>query len=718
MLAEGLTAAEREQLEKALVFAMPIYADHMLGTGEEARLHATGMALIASVLRLDVESRIAALLYAVDSFAANMPERIETQFGSEVAALVDGLRKFKGLRLSTRASSKATAPEIHAQHEVLRKMMLAMVQDIRVVLLRLASRTQTLRYLTDGGAPDELRAEIARESLNIYSPLANRLGVWQLKWELEDLSFRFLEPDTYKRIARMLDERRVEREEFIQRVIERLENELKNASIKGEVFGRPKHIYSIYNKMRSKKLDFAQVYDIRAVRVLVNDIQDCYKVLDIVNHIWQPIAEEYDDYISRPKGNNYRSLHTALRAEDGRALEVQIRTYEMHKHAELGIAAHWRYKEGGGSHGGEYDDKIALLRSLLSWRDEIVDSSAWVEQFRRASFDDTIYVLTPQGRVVDLVRGATPVDFAYCLHTEVGHHCRGAKVDGHLVPLNTVLENGQTVEIITAKEGGPSRDWLNPLQGYVATGRARNKIRRYFSQLEEDELLARGRSVVTREMQREGHAQANIDNLAGKLGFKNADAMFVAAARGEVGPRAMQIALREDSQTQEPPPEPEMVVGRSRSGDSSDKVLINGVGKLMTTLSRCCKPAPPDAIQGFVTRGRGVSIHRVDCPDFQRLRKDHPERVVEAQWGQNSGKDVPSVFPVDVEVEAGDRQGLLRDISEVLSREKLNVTGVNTLTKKGTAFMRFTMEVTSVSQLQRAITAIREVRDVVNARRK
>jgi len=719
VLAEGLNEREREQIESALAFVTPLYQEHTLGTGEQAQVHALGMALIAASLRLDVEARLAALLFATETFSASAVEKISGCFGRPVATLVEGLGRFKGLRLLTRTVSKAGGvAEIRSQNEILRKMMLAMVQDIRVVLLRLISRTQTLRYLTDLSVVDETCLEVARESLNIYSPLANRLGVWQIKWEMEDLSFRFLEPATYKRIARMLDERRLEREEFIFRVIARLQDELKAASIKGEVFGRPKHIYSIYNKMHSKKLDFSQVYDIRAVRVLVDEIQDCYKVLDIVNHIWQPIPEEYDDYISRPKNNNYRSLHTALLAEDGRALEVQIRTYEMHRHAELGVAAHWRYKEGGNQR-GDYDGKIALLRNLLSWRDEIVDSSAWVEGFRRASLDDTIYLLTPQGRVLDLMKGATPVDFAYALHTEVGHRCRGAKVDGHLVPLNTPLKNGQTVEIVTAKEGGPSRDWLNPQQGYIVTGRARSKIRRYFTQLEEDELLTRGRSVVTREMQREGQTQANIEELAGKLGFKNADAMFVAAARGEVGPRAMQVALRDEPPaTPEKPPEREVPVGRSRSGDSSDKVLINGIGKLMTTLSRCCKPAPPDAIQGFVTRGRGISIHRVDCPDFQRLRRQNPERVVEAQWGERASSNDLSVFPVDVDVEASDRQGLLRDISEILSREKLNVTGVNTLTKKGTAFMRFTLEVASVSQLQRALKAIRSVRDVTDAKRR
>ena len=716
LLAEGLDESGRQQLASALELAEELYEGHVLGTGEPVRTHALGMALIAASLRLDVETRIAALLFAVADYLDDPLEQMSVRYGQPVATLIDGLRKLNGLRLLTRATAKAAAPDLRAQTEVLRKMLLAMVADIRVVLLRLASRTQTLRYLTE--QPMMQRVDIARESLDIYAPLANRLGVWQLKWELEDLSFRFLEPDTYKRIARMLDERRSEREGFIRNAIETLEHELSLVGIKGEVFGRPKHIYSIYNKMRGKKLDFSQLYDIRAVRVLVHKVADCYRVLDIINRLWQPIPEEFDDYINRPKGNNYQSLHTAVIAEDGRSLEVQIRTYEMHRHAELGVAAHWRYKEGSG-HAAEYDDKIALLRSLLSWRDEIADSADWVAQFRRASLDDTIYVLTPQGRVIDLPQEATPIDFAYRLHSDVGHQCRGAKVDGQLVPLNTRLESGQTVEITVAKEGGPSRDWLNPQLGYVATSRARNKIKQYFAQLEEAEIIARGRAFVTREMQKEGRAQANTDDLATKLGFRNPDAMYAAAGRGELGPRAVHNALREAEQVQQVVPElPSIAVGKSRAGDSSDKVLLVGVGKLLTSLSRCCKPAPPDAIQGFVTKGRGVSIHRSDCNDFQRLVRQNPERVIEAEWGEQAFSSRQALFPVDIMVEAMDRQGLLRDISEVLSREKLNVIAVNTLSKKGKAFMRFTLEVRGGTQITRAATLIREVPDVLDARRR
>ena len=716
LLVEGLEASAGRDLEAALEMARDIYSDEVLGTGEPVWTHALGMALIASSLRLDADARIAAVLFAVPVYRAGSLEKVAGRFGDSVAGIVEGLRKLNGLRVLTRAQTGGEAADVRAQTESLRKMLLAMAADIRVVLLRLASRTQTLRHYAE--RKSEVAPELARESLDIYAPLANRLGVGQLKWELEDLSFRFIEPATYKQIARKLDERRAEREAFIEEAIALLKRELAAAGIDAEVYGRPKHIYSIYNKMRSKKLRFEQVYDIRAVRVLVRKVNQCYKALDIVNRLWEPIPEEYDDYISKPKGNNYQSLHTAVRAADGRALEVQIRTHEMHRHAEFGVAAHWRYKEGGGA-GEAYDEKIALLRSLLSWRDEVADSADWVAQSRRAALDDTIYLLTPQGRVIDLPDGATPVDFAYRLHTDLGHRCRGAKVEGQLVPLNTRLRSGQTVEIVAAKEGGPSRDWLNAQQGYIATSRARNKIRQYFNQLEESEMLARGRSFVIKELQREGQTQANIEELAERLGFKGADALFVAAGRGEVGVRAVHNALRgEGVEASGAGAEPGIVVGRSRSGDTGGKVLIVGVGKLMTSLGRCCKPAPPDAIQGFVTRGRGVSIHRVDCPSFQNLVRREPERVVEAEWGDDAFKVAQTVFPVDVRVEAQDRQGLLRDISDVLSREKINVTAVNTLTKKGRAFMCFTFEVGGVAQIQHAITLIREVPGVIDARRK
>jgi GTP pyrophosphokinase len=714
LLCEGLDEGGCKKIERALALVEPLYAGKHLGTGEPVWQHVLGMALIAVALRLDVDTRLAALLFAIHDYHAAAGDLIEREFGPEVAKLVGGLHRLNGLRLITRAAAASAVPEVRAQTEVLRKMVLAMVEDIRVVMLRLASRTQTLRHFTDHS--DARRADVARESLDIYAPLANRLGVWQLKWEIEDLSFRFLEPETYKLIARQLDEKRAEREHFIEQAIARLKSECAAMGIAAEIYGRPKHIYSIWNKMRSKNLPFSEVYDVRALRVIVDQVKDCYAVLGLVHQRWTPVPKEFDDYISKPKGNFYRSLHTAVIAEDGRSLEVQIRTRDMHNHAELGVAAHWRYKEGigGGLALDSYGDKLALLRDLLSWRDEITDSSDWVEQFKRAALDDTIYIVTPQGRVIDLPQGATPIDFAYRLHTELGHRCRGAKVDGALVPLNTRLKSGQTVEIVSTRQGGPSRDWLNPQLGYLHSSRARSKVKQWFAVQDEAQTLADGRAWVARELQRDGATQANIDELAGKLGFAGAEAMFLAAGRSELGPRAIQVALRGPAA---PAELPAFMPRKSKAGDQDGGVLVVGVGKLLTQLGRCCKPAPPDAIKGYVTRGKGVSIHRADCPNFANMARVNPERVIASDWGEAQGEKSGVVYPVEIAVECADRTGLLRDISEVLSREKINVIAVNTVSRQGRAHMNFTMEVSGVPQIQRALKLIGAVPSVLLARR-
>jgi GTP pyrophosphokinase len=707
----GLPAEAAARAAEALALAHEAYGDKLLGTGEAILQHALGMALIVASLDLDADARIAALLFAASDHVPDCGERLKVGFGDTVAGLVAGLHRLGSLRPLTRAAAGGEGvTDVKAQTEILRKMLLAMVDDIRVVMLRLASRVQTLRFLND--RPGAQRDEMARESQLIYAPLANRLGIWHVKWELEDLSFRYLEPETYKRIARMLDEKRLEREGFIDAAVARLQGELAAAGVRAEIYGRPKHIFSIWNKMRGKDIGFAQVYDVRAVRIIVDEIKDCYTALGIVHHLWQPIHGEFDDYISHPKGNFYRSLHTAVEAEDGRSLEVQIRTREMHEHAELGVAAHWRYKESGKSvkAAGAYEDKISWLRQLLSWRDEIADSAEWVQQFKRAALDDTIYVLTPQDKVIDLPRGATALDFAYRLHTDLGHRCRGAKIDGHMAPLNTALQNGQRVEIVTVKSGAPSRDWLNPAQGYLATPRARSKVRQWFAAQDEAELLTQGRALVTRELQREGQTQANLDELAVKLGLKSAEAMFLAAARGEVGMRAIDVALRGGAEPL--PPEPEIHTRKSRAGDSS--ILVVGVDKLLTQVGTCCKPMPPDAIIGFVTRGKGISIHRVECSNFRNMAARNPERVIGAGWGEQSG----AVYPVDLVVDAGDRQGLLRDISDILSREKINVTAVKTQSRGGIAHMSFVVELSERDVLQRVLSLLREVPGVVRAERR
>jgi GTP pyrophosphokinase len=718
-LCAGLPEEAAKRAAAAFVLAREAYAEKTLGTGESILQHALGMALIVASLDLDAEARIAALLFAASDHVPDCNERLKAGFGDTVAALVAGLHRLGSLRPLTRAAAGGAAAgegvaEVKAQTEILRKMLLAMVDDIRVVLLRLASRVQTLRFLNS--RPGELRDEMARESLLIYAPLANRLGIWHVKWELEDLSFRYIEPETYKRIAKMLDEKRSEREDFITAAVARLQSEMAAVGVRAEVYGRPKHIYSIWNKMRGKDIDFAEVYDVRAVRIIVDEVKDCYTALGIVHHLWQPIHGEFDDYISHPKGNFYRSLHTAVEAEDGRSLEVQIRTREMHDHAEMGVAAHWRYKESGSSAKavGAYEDKISWLRQLLSWRDEIADSAEWVQQFKRAALDDTIYVLTPQDRVIDLPAGATALDFAYRLHTDVGHRCRGARVNGHMTPLNKALQSGQRVEIVTVKDGGPSRDWLNPAQGYLATSRARSKVKQWFAAQDEAELLSQGRSLVTRELQREGQTQANLDELAAKLGLKSAEAMFLAAARGELGMRAIDNALRGGAEPL--PPEPEIHTRKSKAGDS--RILVVGVDKLLTQVGTCCKPMPPDAITGFVTRGKGISIHRVECINFRNMAARNPERVISTEWGEQWSAQSGAVYPVDLLVDAGDRQGLLRDISDVLSREKINVTAVKTQSRAGMAHMSFTVELTGTAALQKALASLREVPGVISARRR
>jgi GTP pyrophosphokinase len=714
----GLDAPAVARVTEALTLARETYGEKLLGTGEPILQHAMGMTVIVASLGLDADARIASLLFAASDHLHDSDERLKVGFGDTAAGLVAGLHRLGTLRPLTRAAAGSGAEagvDVKAQAEILRKMLLAMVNDIRVVLLRLASRVQTLRFLRK--QPGLLRDEMARESLLIYAPLANRLGIWHVKWELEDLSFRFLEPDTYQRIARMLDEKRGERESFIVEAVERLQAEMSAVGVRAEIYGRPKHIFSIWNKMRGKDIDFNEVYDVRAVRIVVDEIKDCYTALGIVHHLWQPIHGEFDDYISHPKGNFYRSLHTAVEVEDGRSLEVQIRTREMHEHSELGVAAHWRYKESGSSAkaGGVYEDKISWLRQLLSWRDEIADSAEWVQQFKRAELDDTIYVLTPQDKVIDLVRGATPLDFAYRLHTDLGHRCRGAKIDGHMVPLNTPLQSGQRVEIITIKSGGPSRDWLNPTQGYLATSRARAKAKQWFAAQDEAEMLAQGRALVIKELQREGQSQANLDDLAVKLGLKSADALFLAAARGEVGLRAIDVALR--GAVEALAPEPEIQTRKSRAGDS--RILVDGVDKLLTQVGTCCKPMPPDAITGFVTRGKGISIHRVGCINFRTMAARNPERVISAQWGGRGegSTQASAVYPVDLMVDAGDRTGLLRDISDILSREKINVTAVRTQSKAGVAHMGFTVELTGTAALQKVLSLLREVPGVFSAKR-
>jgi GTP pyrophosphokinase len=704
-LAEGLARDERALLARTLEFAEPLYAGQALSTGEPVWPHALGIAASLAAIGMDPVARAAGVLFAAPKYLGGT-EKLAAAFGAEIAALAAGVEKLYQLRVLTRANAAQ-------QSEILRKTVLGMVEDIRVVLIRLASRTQTLRWYAKHDS-DERRA-YARETLDIYAPLANRLGVWQLKWELEDLSFRFLEPELYKKIAKMLDERRVEREQYIAGAMAALARELEAMGVKGEVHGRPKHIYSIWNKMRAKGLDFANVYDVRALRVIVPSVKDCYTALGVVHNLWAPIAREFDDYISRPKGNLYQSLHTAVIGPGGKTLEVQIRTEDMHRHAELGVAAHWRYKEAGKATRADsaFDDKIAWLRQLLAWRDEVAEGASWAERTQRAALDDTIYVVTPQGKVVDLPAGATPIDFAYALHTDVGHRCRGAKVDGHLVPLDTPLKSGQRVELTVAKTGGPSRDWMSADRGFAKSPRARQKIRQWFNAQALTETVAEGRAIVEREVKREGRGGVSLEALAAKLGLGKADDLFAAVARDEINLRQLHEAMRALAGAPAPLPAPAAAPApKKRKAAPDSGVLVVGMDRLLTQLAKCCKPVPPDPIRGFITRGRGVSIHREDCASLKRLAETDPARLIEAAWGAGAG-----AYGVDMVVTASDRPGLLRDIGDALARERINVTAVRTQSRDDLAFMRFAFEVGDVAQLKRAFAVVREVAGVIRVAR-
>ena len=732
----GVMLDQPDALARARAFAEPLIANEHFDTGENILAHADAVATILKAIgRTEALQAAIYLVHSCEHLARPL-ESITKAFGANYAALAVETTKLVNVQRQARAAVPGThQPEVQAvQTENVRKMLLAFSRDLRVVLLRLASRLQTLRY--HAASRQAAPATLAYESLHVFAPLVSRLGIWQLKWEMEDLAFRFLEPDTYKKIARLLDEKRVEREQFMESLRSQLERELNKDGIAALVFGRPKHIYSIVKKMRGKSLDFDQVFDIRALRVIAADVKGCYAALGFVHARFTLVDGEFDDYIAKPKSNGYQSLHTVVRDEAGRAVEIQIRTQAMHDHADHGVAAHWAYKEAGTkgyagvSASSEYDAKIAVLRQLLAWERDLSGPAA--QQARDANqglFDDRIYVLTPEAAIVELPQGATAVDFAYSLHTSLGHRCRGARIDGAMVPLNTPLQNGQTVEVITTKEGGPSRDWLNSELHFLTSPRARSKVRAWFNALAMEQTVARGREAVEKLLQREGKTAMKLDDLAVQLGFKAADDLFEVVGKDELSLRTIENMLR--------PPEPVLseddyvlakkaraLTSNAKGGNGANGgVLVVGMGSLLTQLAKCCKPAPPDAILGFVTKGRGVSIHRHDCSNFRNMATGSPDRVIDVEWSTpKTGEGVGSVYPVDVSMEASDRQGLLRDISEVFSKEKMNVIGVQTQSVKdnrgGTAWMTFTVEVAHSSRLKQVMGVVAEVQGVRSVRRR
>ncbi len=722
-------------LESAKVFAEPFLRHATLETGENAWLHAQAVSQI--LFDIGGSEAMQAASYLVYTCAhLNKPlEVIGQAFDENLASLAVETTKLMHMQKQTRAASLTIKATAHT--ETVRKMLLAFSRDLRVVMLRLASRLQSLRYFA--ASKTDVSESMARESLQVFAPLANRLGIWQIKWEMEDLSFRFLEPQTYKETARLLDEKRTLREDYVEQLREQLQADLAKQGIKAEVQGRPKHIYSIVKKMRGKALGFDQVFDIRALRVIVAEIDDCYGALSWVHAQFSPISDEFDDYIAKPKANGYQSLHTVVRDASGQAIEVQIRTQTMHDKAEHGVAAHWVYKEAGAkgyagvSATGSYDAKIAVLRQLLAWeRDLTQTEQSEASQESAALLSDRIYVLTPEAAVVELPQGATAVDFAYTVHTDLGHRCRGAKLDGVMVPLNTPLKNGQTVEINAAKEGGPSRDWLNAELGYLTSSRAKAKVRAWFNALAMMETTARGREAVEKLLQREGKTAIKLVDLAVQLGFKSADDLFEVVGKDEYSLRTIEAFFK--------PPAPELsteeLLHKRAKAEKTPTggVLVVGVDSLLTQLAKCCKPAPGDAIGGYVTRGKGVSIHRQSCTNFQALvtRNDanHEGRVIDVAWAKDklastntaSAGGSNEVYPVDVVIEAADSQGLLKAILEVFSKDKLNVIAANTQSHRSsggdTAVMTFTVEVTNSARLNKVLSQVLEVQGVRSARRR
>jgi len=709
-------------LVRARAFAEPLLASETLDTGENILAHADALAhILRGIGGSEAMQAASYLVYACDHL--NKPQEVIAKaFGDNFAALamettklVRVQRHARQTRLSGDTATHAMAQTTAMQTENVRKMLLAFSRDLRVVMLRLASRLQTLRFFAASKLP--VTEGIAAEALQVFAPLANRLGIWELKWEMEDLAFRFLEPDTYRQVAKLLDEKRVERETYVEHMRAQLEADLTVNGISAKVSGRPKHIYSIVKKMRGKSLGFEQVYDVRAMRIVVASVPECYGALSWVHSHFTPIPEEFDDYIAKPKINGYQSLHTVVRDSAGLPTEIQIRTQAMHDHAENGVAAHWAYKEAGAkgyagvSASGEYDAKIAVLRQLLAWERDLSGTQT------QGVFEDNIYVLTPDAAIVELPQGATAVDFAYSVHTSLGHRCRGARIDGVMVPLNTPLKNGQTVEVTVTKEGGPSRDWLNPELGYLVSHRAKTKVRAWFNALALSETIAKGREVVEKLLQREGKTAIKLEDLAAQLGFTSADALFESVGKDEFSLRPIEQLLRPNEPAQFDAEAP--LIRKPRSGDNPSKggLLVVGVDSLMTQMAKCCKPAPPDPIVGFVTRGKGVSVHRADCTNLAEMLAKNGERLIDVEWGlkQVAGS---SVYPVDVAVQAQDRTGLLRDISEVFTKEKMNVIGVQTQSIKGTAWMTFTVEVADSGRLHKVMGLVAELSGVRSVRRK
>ena len=720
-LPDHYNLAERELVERAYRVAEEAHRDQMRHSGKPYITHCLEVAGILGEMRAPSEVVAAGLLHDTVEDTAITLQDLRTDFGETVANLVDGVTKLTHLPRVSRGDQHSGEGNVKHQQaeklnarsrkqdlksETLRKTFLAMGDDVRVVLIKLADRLHNMRTLNH--MPGEKRKRIAKETLDIFAPLANRLGIWQMKWELEDLGFRYLNPEKYNEITEQLNhEKQPERETQIEAIKEHLVKLLAKNNINNvEISGRPKHIYSIYKKMLKKGKPFDLVRDVRAVRIIVADVPACYSALGVIHTTWRPIPGEFDDYIAAPKDNFYQSLHTAVIYDDKRPLEVQIRTQEMHQNAEYGIAAHWQYKEGGHKLNKAFEERIVWLRNMMDWRSEVSDANEFVEGMKTDVFQDRVYVFTPRGDIIDLSAGSTPIDFAYHVHTDIGHRCRGARVNGKLVPLYQELKTGDQVEVLTAKRGGPSRDWLNSNLGLVKTQRARSKIKVWFKKQEDEQNLSQGRASLERELQRLGIAEINFESMARDMGFKNPEELFIAVGCGDL---SISRVIRRFSEKEENTDI--LAIGTATAKSiSTDVIEVVGLKGLLSQMARCCHPAPGDQIVGYVTRGRGATIHRQDCPNI--LRAKDKERLLQVGWGK-----VEHTFPVPIKVKAYDRQGLMVDISTLLDGENVNIADVNVNVSRTLAVINLIVEIKDLSQLSRILTRIENLPNVLEAHR-
>jgi GTP pyrophosphokinase len=730
-LPENYNFVDREMVMKAYKFAEKAHEGQTRVSGEPYVTHCVSVAAILAELKVPPAVVIAGLLHDTVEDSLTTTLDVKNNFGEEISRLVDGVTKLTNLPRVSRGDqiskphkdsdfddlndehdlSEDIFPSIRDRkkdlsNETLRKVFLAMGDDIRVVLIKLADRLHNMRTL--GYMPEAKRKRIAQETLDIFAPLANRLGIWQVKWELEDLGFRYVNSEKYKEIANNLSIRRGDREQEINQIEDNLRRILLNAGIKNvEISGRSKHIYSIYKKMVEKDKPFDMVLDLRGLRLIVDDVPSCYAALGVIHTHWRPIPHEFDDYIAAPKDNFYQSLHTAIIYEDGKPLEVQIRTSEMHQNAEFGIAAHWRYKERG-PRDQTYEQRINWLRRLMEWRQEVEDAQEFVDGMKSDVFQDRVYIFTPRGDIIDLSSGATPIDFAYHVHTEIGNRCRGAKINGKLVSLDYALKTGDQVEILTAKQGGPSRDWLNSNLGLVKTQRAKSKIRNWFKKQDRDQNASQGKIMLEREIKRLGLKTSSLEELLPNFDLKKLEDLFVGIGCGDISISRIVNQLIDT----EPGAEDPLLIPKPPSDKpiSSDSITVLGLKGLLTVLARCCKPAPGDDIVGYITRGRGATIHRADCPNMLRL--NDRERIVKVSWGE-----LQKTYPVAIQVKAYDRQGLMGDISNVLSSEGGNLIDIELKVSHNLATIKLVVEVSDISQLSRLLTRIENLPNVMEAYR-